>query len=220
MNFDIKKLPYNQFEQLGMSKKDVLTMDPHQLADMLHGKRSGLIPLTISLGEGMSPIRVDAKLSLSSNPDGTLSVGVHPILAKPTNSIGATPEQWDRMIKGEPVVKDSKSLNGTIEPHIHQIDKHTNEVLSARISDIKLPSQFNNIPLSPANIEQLKKGLLVLIDSKTQNEVHCLKLDLNEPKAIKLSSREVVKEIVEEKSHNLTQVESKSIEKISRGRKM
>lgn len=189
MNFDIKELPYSQFEQLGMSKKDVLNMKPENLANLLEGKRTELVTLKINLGEGMQPLTPDAKLSLTRNPDNSVSLGVHPILAKPTNSVGATPDQWEKMLKGEPIVKDSKALNGVMEPHIHQLDKHTNEILTARVSSIQLPNAIKDTVLTPDQKEQLKKGLSVELDRNSKEATH-VKLDLNEPKGFKISTEQ------------------------------
>lgn len=195
MSFDFKDLPYAQFEQLGMSKRDVIKMPPDELANMLNGHRTNLIPLTINLGEGMKPFQTDAKLSLIRNPDNTVSLGIHPILAKPTNTIDATPEQWEKMLKGEPIIKDSKSYNGSLEPHIHQLDKETNEILTTRINAIQLPKAIKDTVLSPDQKEQLKRGESIEIGSKNPKEAATVRLDLNEPKGYTVLSREQTNEI-------------------------
>jgi len=195
MSFDIKDLPYAQFEQLGMSKKDVIKMPPQELASMLTGGRSSLLPLKIDLGGGMKPIQAEAKLSLTRNPDNTLSLNIHPILSKPTNTIEATPEQWEKMLRGEPIIKDSKSYNGTLEPHIHQLDKQTNEILTARINAIQLPNAIKDTVLSPDQKEQLKMGETVEVKIKNSKEAAMVRLDLNEPKGYTLVSRDQAKEI-------------------------
>src|SRR5690349_3174152 len=114
MSFQINELPYSQFEQLGMSRKDVITMPALDLANLLEGRRTSLIGLTITLKEGIPPIHTEAKLSLIRNLDNTVSLGVHPIQSKPINSIEANEEQWNRLLKGEVVVKESKALNGSM----------------------------------------------------------------------------------------------------------
>jgi len=187
MSFQIKDLPYSQFEQLGMSRKDVITMPAQDLANLLEGNRTGLISLRIHLQEGMKPIEAQAKLSLTRNPDNTLSLGVHPILARPVNNIEANEEQWNKLLKGEAIVKNSKALNGSIEPHIHQLDKETNEILSARLSAIQIPNAIKDTVLSPDQKDQLKKGLPVEIVDKTTKEVNLVQLDLNEAKGYKVT---------------------------------
>jgi len=195
MSFQIKDLPYAQFEQLGMSRKDVITMPPQELANMLDGGRTGLVSLKIDLGEGMKPIQAEAKLSLTRNPDNTLSLNVHPILARPTNTIDATAEQWEKMLKGEPIVKDSKSYNGTLEPHIHQLDKQTNEILSARVNAIQIPNSIKDSVLTPDQKGHLKKGEPVEIRSKPTKEAVIVRLDLNEVKGYTVTSREQVQDL-------------------------
>ncbi|QMU26556.1 DUF4099 domain-containing protein [Adhaeribacter radiodurans] len=187
MSFQIKDLPYSQFEQLGMSRKDVITMPAHELANLLEGRRTGLISLRIHLKEGMKPIEAQAKLSLTRNPDNTLSLGVHPILARPVNNIEANEEQWNKLLKGEAIVKNSKALNGSIEPHIHQLDKETNEILSARLSAIQIPNAIKDTVLSVDQKEQLKKGLPVEIVNKSTKDINIVQIDLNEPKGYKIT---------------------------------
>lgn len=216
MSFQIKDLPYAQFEQLGMSRKDVITMPPQELADLLNGHRSGLISLKIDLGQGMQPILTQAKLSLMRNPDNTLSLGVHPILAKPENTIEATAEQWTKMLKGEPIVKDSRAFNGTIEPHIHQLDKDTNEILSARVSAIHIPNSVNNSPLTPTQKEQLRKGEPIEIKGKSTKESIVVRLDLNETKGFKTVTGEQARELLQEIKPSLDTTQAT----ISRGVKM
>jgi hypothetical protein len=194
MSFQIKDLPYAQFEQLGMSKRDVLKMNAQDLVNMLEGGRTSLLSLKISLGEGMPPIQADVKLSLIRNPDNTLSLGVHPIMAKATNTIEATPEQWERMLKGEPIVKDSKTYNGSIEPHIHQLDKQTNEILTARTASIQIPNSINSTVLTPDQKDQIKKGVPVEIENPTSKERFTVQLDLNEQKGFKITMGELARQ--------------------------
>jgi hypothetical protein len=197
MSFNIKDLPYAQFEQLGMSKRDVITMPVQELADMLNGHRSGLMTLKIDLGQGMQPFHTQAKLSLMRNPDNSLSLGVHPILPKPVNTIEASPEQWEKMLKGEPIVKESRALNGTIEPHVHQLDKDTNEILSARLERVLIPKTIKETTLSPDHIEKLKKGEEVEIKGKDSKEAIVVRLDLNEAKGFKIITREQTRELLQ-----------------------
>ncbi len=190
MKFDIKDLPYSQFEQLGMSKRDVITMNPQDLAQMLNGGRTSLIPLTLSLGNGINPIQAEVKLSLVRNPDNTLSLNVHPILNSAKNTIGANPEEWDKLLKGETIIKEARTLNGSLEPHIYQLDKQTNELLSARVNSIQVPSFIQGAAITTEQKEQLKQGLAIELESKGNKEGFVIRLDLSEARGYKLISKE------------------------------
>jgi hypothetical protein len=218
MSFQAKDLPYAQFEQLGMSKKDVINMPIQELTDMLNGGRTGLISLKINLGPGMQPIQAQAKLSLMRNPDNTLSLGVHPILAKPVNTIEATPEQWDKILKGEPIVKESRALNGAIEPHVHQLDKDTNEILTARVERILIPGTIKDNIITPDQKEQLLRGEPVEIKAWDGKEAMVVRLDLNEAKGYKITTGEQARELMQE--IKIVQDNSQKIENISRRVKM
>lgn len=218
MKFDIKDLPYSQFEQLGMTKRDVLNMKPDELANMLNGGRTSLLSLTIPLADGMKPIQADVKLSLIRNPDNTLSLGVHPIQQQPKNTIDATSEQWEKLLKGEAIVKDAKAYNGTIEPHIFQLDKQTNEILSARINAVQIPNAIKDTVLSTDQKEQLKKGLSLEIENKSTKEPFSVRLDLNEPKGYKVATGEQFRD--QEVKTGLKLDTPKVTESVSRGIKM
>ncbi|WP_181308801.1 DUF4099 domain-containing protein [Rufibacter sp. XAAS-G3-1] len=193
MSFDIKDLPYSQFEQIGMSKKDVINMKDEDLSKMLNGGRTSLVPLSIPLGEGMQPLQQEVKLSLSRNPDNTLSLGIHPVLAKAANTIGATPEQWDKLLKGEPIVKDTRAFNGQMEPHIHQLDKDTKEMLTTRVANIQIPNIIADNALTVSQKETLKNGQAIELDDKANQRAVTVRLDLNEPKgySVQLSEQKI-----------------------------
>ena len=193
MSFDIKDLPYSQFEQIGMSKKDVINMKDEDLSKMLNGGRTGLVPLSIPLGDGMQPLQQEVKLSLSRNPDNTLSLGIHPVLAKASNTIGATPEQWDKLLKGEPIVKETRAFNGQMEPHIHQLDKDTKEMLTTRVANIQIPNIIADNALTANQKEALKNGQAVELNDKLNQGALTVRLDLNEPKgyAVQLSEQKL-----------------------------
>ncbi|QNF31360.1 DUF3945 domain-containing protein (plasmid) [Adhaeribacter swui] len=190
MKFDIKDLPYSQFEQLGMSKRDVIKMNPQDLASMLNGGRTNLIPLTIALGNGINPIEAEVKLSLVRNPDNTVSLNVHPIQNQPKNTIGAIPAQWEQLLKGEIIIKEAKTFNGSVEPHLYQLDKQTNELLSARVNSIQVPNFIQGIAISSEQKEQLKQGQAIELEGKSAKEGFVIRLDLNEARGYKLLTRE------------------------------
>lgn len=207
MKFDMKDLPYFQFEQLGLSKRDVVNMNPEDLAGMLNGGRTRLLPLTISLGNGINPIQAEVKLSLVRNADNTVSLNVHPILNEPKNTIDANPQQWERLLKGELVLKESKALNGTLEPHIYQLDRQTNEVLCSRISSIQIPNSIQNTPISPEQKEQLKQGNPLELEKPGTKERFVIQLDLNEPRGYKTLTKELTLEQAPGVKPNLAQEE-------------
>ncbi|PVY38332.1 DUF4099 domain-containing protein [Pontibacter virosus] len=185
MNFDIKDLPYGQFERLGMNKKDVLSMKSDDLVSLLTGRRTSLHTFTIK-DAGLEPLTVDAKLSLKMNPDNTLSLLIHPIRREIQNEIGASKQELEKLQNGELLVKPFISLNGEKELYIFQLDKETNEILRVRVRDIQVPSAIRDIVLSTDQKEHLRQGGTLELYSKAKDQLISARLDLNEPKGLKI----------------------------------
>ncbi|PRY13765.1 uncharacterized protein DUF3945 [Pontibacter ummariensis] len=181
MNFDIKDLPYAQFEKLGLNRKGVLNMKPEDLAAMLSGNRTSLLTFSVELTNGQR-FETDAKLSLFRNPDNSLSLNVHPVRAQIKNDIGATPEEMEKLKTGGLLVRDHIALNGEREPHYFQLDRETNEILRARVRDFIVPSAIKDVVLSPDQKEQLRQGNVLEIKSKGGDEIIRARVDLNEPR--------------------------------------
>lgn len=190
MNFDIKDLPYGQFERLGMNKKDVLSMKSDDLVSLLTGRRTSLHTFTIK-DAGLEPLTVDAKLSLKMNPDNTLSLLIHPIRREIQNEIGASKQELEKLQNGELLVKPFKSLNGEKELYVFQLDKETNEILRVRVRDIQVPSAIKDIVLSTDQKEHLRQGGTLELYSKAKDQLITARLDLNDPKGLKIVEGQV-----------------------------
>ncbi|GAB3834196.1 DUF4099 domain-containing protein [Pontibacter qinzhouensis] len=190
MNFDIKDLPYGQFERLGMNKKDVLSMKSDDLVSLLTGRRTSLHTFTIK-DAGLEPLTVDAKLSLKMNPDNTLSLLIHPIRREIQNEIGASKQELEKLQNGELLVKPFKSLNGEKELYVFQLDKETNEILRVRVRDIQVPSAIRDIVLSTDQKEHLRQGGTLELYSKAKDQLITARLDLNDPKGLKIVEGQV-----------------------------
>ncbi|MEJ8804112.1 DUF4099 domain-containing protein [Pontibacter sp. H249] len=190
MNFDIKDLPYGQFERLGMNKKDVLSMKSDDLVSLLTGRRTSLHTFTIKEAN-LEPLTVDAKLSLKMNPDNTLSLLIHPIRREIQNEIGAGKQELEKLQNGELLVKPFKSLNGEKELYVFQLDKETNEILRVRVRDIQVPSAIRDIVLSTDQKEHLRQGGTLELYSKAKDQLISARLDLNDPKGLKIGEGQV-----------------------------
>ncbi|MHA6250073.1 DUF4099 domain-containing protein [Pontibacter sp. CAU 1760] len=180
MNFDIKDLPYAQFEKLGLGRKDVLNMN-EDLAALLSGNRTSLRTFSVELTGGQR-FETDAKLSLFRNPDNSLSLNVHPVRAQINNDIGATPEELEKLKAGGLLVRDHVALNGEREPHYFQLDRETNEILKARVRDFIVPTAIRDVVLSADQREQLRQGNMIEFKAKGGDELIRARVDLNEPR--------------------------------------
>lgn len=179
MNFDIKDLPYAQFEKLGLNKKEVLNLKPEDLVALLSGNRTSLLTFSVELTGGQR-FETDAKLSLFRNPDHSLSLQVHPVRAQIKNDIGATPEELELLRRGGLLIREHTALNGEKEPHYFQLDRETNEIIRARVRDFVVPTAIKDVILSPDQKEQLRQGQVIELESKGSREIIRARVDLSE----------------------------------------
>ena len=77
MNYEAKDLPYTQFEKIGLTKRDVLSLPPDELKALLSGKTTSLQTIQVNDQEVKQDMNV--KLSLQRFPDGSLNLMIHPI---------------------------------------------------------------------------------------------------------------------------------------------
>jgi hypothetical protein len=77
MNYEAKDLPYNQFEKIGMTKREVLSMPPEDLKALLTGRTTNLQAIKIKDQDVEQSMNV--KLSVQRFADGSLNLLVHPI---------------------------------------------------------------------------------------------------------------------------------------------
>ncbi|GHA81801.1 DUF4099 domain-containing protein [Pontibacter akesuensis] len=187
MHFDIKDLPYAQFEKLGLSRKDVLDMKPENLASMLSGNRTSLMTLHLELSGGQR-VEADVKLSLFRNPDNSLSIQVHPVRAHVRNDIGATEKEIEQLKRGELLLRDHTAKNGETEKHFFQLDPETNEIVRARVRDFVVPSAIKDVVLSADQKERLRQGKVVELETKDTNQIIRARVDLTQPRGFTASA--------------------------------
>jgi hypothetical protein len=90
----ISELPYQEFEMLGLSKKDVLSFPPRTLIALLGGNRTSLIRFkNVSIGTFDNRLTLDGKLSLRKTPEDKLHLNFHPVNISPKNAFGLSPEE-------------------------------------------------------------------------------------------------------------------------------
>jgi hypothetical protein len=164
MNYEAKDLPYNQFEQIGMSKREVLAMPSEDLKALLNGRTTNLQTTRIKDQDAEQNMQV--KLSLQRLPDGSLNLMIHPIRKEIANDDKLNEAQLEALKRGETVIVPKTSMNGEKEAYLFQLDRETNEIVKTRLNSISVPRylmQVNTLQTnaSPAMPEISPMGLKV-----------------------------------------------------------
>lgn len=185
MNYEAKDLPYNQFEKIGMSKQDVLSLPPDDLKALLTGRTTHL--QSIKVNDKDVAQRMNVKLSMQRFADGSLNLLVHPIRNEIRNDDKLTNTQLETLKKGETLIAPKTSMNGEKELYLFQLDRETNEIIKTRLNSISVPMYLMDIELTPQDKSDLLQGKAIKMEDKF-GKTHEVAVDLIDPKGYVLKN--------------------------------
>ena len=169
--YDENMVNWDALEKMGVSKT---SLEQQGLLDsMLKGyKTNKLVPLTLALTGAR--VKLDARLSFITMPDGQIGLGIHGIRKEP---------ELERPYFGHIFTEEDKknlretgnmgrvaelNLNGgSYTPCLISIDKNTNELVAVRQENVYIPSEVKGIRLTADEINALKEGQPVYVDGMT-----------------------------------------------------
>ena len=169
--YDENMVNWDALEKMGVSKT---SLEQQGLLDsMLKGyKTNKLVPLTLTLTGAR--VKLDARLSFITMPDGQIGLGIHGIRKEP---------ELERPYFGHIFTEEDKknlretgnmgrvaelNLNGgSYTPCLISIDKNTNELVAVRQENVYIPSEVKGIRLTADEINALKEGQPIYVDGMT-----------------------------------------------------
>jgi Protein of unknown function (DUF4099)/Protein of unknown function (DUF3945) len=195
MKYQLDEIPYAQFEQLGMSKKDVQSkLSFEDLDKLLSGEKTDL--KTINIQTQNLSLDIDAKFSLRRNADNTINLMLHPKRQQIDTKYDLSKEDISRLEVGETVLKNSSrtdssaSLSSEKSPdvfnnYLYQMDKDTKEIMRINTVNIKIPDSIEDIKLTLDQKDKLRNGEGIELE-KPDKKLN-VKLDLNKPQLLKIT---------------------------------
>ncbi len=187
MNYEAKDLPYNQFEKIGMSKREVLGMPPEDLKALLTGRTTNLQAIRIKDQDVEQSMKV--KLSVQRFADGSLNLMVHPIRKEIKNDDKLNDAQLETLKKGETLIAPKISMNGEKELYLFQLDHETNEIVKTRLNSISVPRYLMDVELTPQNRSDLLQGKTIKLEDKF-GKTHIVAIDLINPNGYSIKSQD------------------------------
>lgn len=166
--YDENMVNWDALEKMGVSKA---SLEQQGLLDsMLKGyKTNKLVPLTLTLTG--AKVKLDARLSFITMPDGQIGLGIHGIRKEP---------ELERPYFGHIFTEEDKKnlretgnmgriaeLNlsgGTYTPCLISIDKNTNELVAVRQENVYIQNEVRGVKLTADEINALKEGKSVYVD--------------------------------------------------------
>lgn len=210
MNYEAKDLPYNQLEQIGMAKRDVLGMPPEDLKALLSGRTTSLQSIKIKDQDVERSMGV--KLSVQPHADGSLNLMIHPIRKVIQNDDQLSDAQLTELQKGELVVAPKISLNGEKELHLFQLDRETNEIIKTRLNSISAPRYLMDIELTPENKSILLQGKTIDLEDRHGN-IHKMSIDLIDPKGYTIKKQDQKEQVSISQTHEEESLAKKGIKR-------
>ncbi|BAD51354.1 DUF4099 domain-containing protein [Bacteroides fragilis] len=186
--FKENEIPYKQLELIGISKKDILSLNKENLEALFAGKRTHLLPIK-GVDDKGEEFAFKAKISLYHKENGQVGINIHPIRPEINNEYDLKEKELHKLRNGELV---TKTLQG--EKFVIQLDKETNELLKARSKDISIPNIIKDVSLSNAEKDALRQGKEVFLGKEKDLVVQ---LDLNNPRGIAFKEDVLKKQAIE-----------------------
>jgi hypothetical protein len=187
MNYEAKDLPYNQFEKIGMSKREVLAMPSEDLKALLNGRTTKLQTIRIKDQDVEKTMQV--KLSVERFPDGSLNLMVHPIRKEIKNDDKLSESQLEKLKQGETLIAPKTSMNGEKELYLYELDRETREIVKTRLNSISVPRYLMDIELSAKDRPNLLQGKTIDLEDR-YGKVHKVAIDLIDPKGYSIKNPE------------------------------
>jgi hypothetical protein len=170
----IKKdeIPFAKLEKVGVEKDFVNHMESNELKDFLNGFRSQKL-YTINAQINNEPFRIPAKLRLQKLENGSVNVKVHPIqrVHIPDEYLGHkfTKEEKAALLNDKNLGKtlELTGRDGKKDNYYLAIDNKTNELISLRTKNIKVPDKIKGAALSAEQKQKLAAGKKITLDKMT-----------------------------------------------------
>ena len=175
--FNENDIPYKELELIGISKKQIWSLDKANITALLSGKRTSLLDLSFHDNNG-EEISMKGKISLYWKDSNNAGVKVHPVRPEIMNDINLKPKELERLQDNEII---TKTINN--EKYLVQLDPETNELLKTKIKSISIPSNIKGVELDKQQKETLKSGKELILN--VDKEKIAIRLDLNNPRGIK-----------------------------------
>ncbi len=157
----VENFPFHQFKLLGIDKDAVKRLPQNVLKALQSGNRTSLIQFNdFKVSENAEPIKLNAKLSITTDPDGKPKLKIHPINLEANNYLGLT-EKEIAHIKKDPLNVIPKMVldkKGELIDSFVSLDGTTNEYIAVKRESIKAPEAINDITLTEQQKNDFKNG--------------------------------------------------------------
>lgn len=154
--FKAKEIPFGELEQYGIAKEAFLDLPRKALDNLLTGRLSPLLKLTVE-GKNGKMFQFPAKVKLHRNMDGTTALRIFPAMKEIKNEFSLTEKELEKLRDSRTIVKSIDRGNGTERCYL-QLDKETNTVMHVKASEIHIPDAIGEAVIGSEQKERIRNG--------------------------------------------------------------
>lgn len=154
--FKAKEIPFRELEEYGIAKEAFLDLPKKALDNLLTGRLSPLLRLTVE-GKNGKKYHLPAKIRLQRNMDGTTGLMIYPSMKNISNGLGLSDNEKKKLQEGNTIVKAMDRGNGKERCYL-QLDMETNTVMNVRTSDIHIPEAVGETVIGNEQKERIRNG--------------------------------------------------------------
>jgi hypothetical protein len=169
--FNVDELPVEEMETLGIIDPDgTYDISQEDVEALLAGRRTGLIRLNELQAGGFRIEHLDAKLSLSREPDGKATIKLHPIYKNPVKPELLKDDEAQALISGKQTVIQKIKAGQSKYGIVFEYDEDTRDFISYDPAHVLAPDKINGYKLTESQKEDFKKGFKVELPDGTELE--------------------------------------------------
>lgn len=157
------ELPLKELEKVGLYQDGKLNLSSEDVDALMAGRRTEMRSMFHLKMDGVEIRQLDAKLSLSRNQDGTVSLNLHPIYKeiKPHPLLSA--EEAKVLLDGklQSIQKIYEQADKKLAMLIIEYDKQTREFVSYHPEQVEVPLKVNGQIMSEEEQKAFQRGEVI-----------------------------------------------------------
>lgn len=164
------ELPIKELEKLGLYQEGKLNLSNEDVDALLAGRRTDMRSMFHLKMDGFEIRQLDAKLSLNRNPDGTVTLNLHPIYKEVKPHPLLSEEEARVLLDGklQSIQKVYEQADKKLAMLIIEYDKQTREFVSYHPEQVEAPIKVNGQVMSEEQQKAFQRGDVIELDEGTR----------------------------------------------------
>lgn len=164
------ELPIKELEKLGLYKDGQLNLSSEDVDALLAGRRTDMRSMFHLKMDGVAIRQLDAKLSLSRNQDGTVTLNLHPIYKEVKPHPLLSTEEARVLLDGklQSIQKVYQQADKKLTQLIIEYDKQTREFVAYHPDQVEVPIKVNGETLSEEQKKAFQRGEVIALADGTR----------------------------------------------------